>query len=54
MEKITEIVGNLPVYLGAITGVLVALGALFALIPGDQPEKTLYKIADFTKKFSKK
>lgn len=38
----------------AIVAVLTALIALFLIIPGDQPEKTIKIIADFLAKFSKK
>jgi len=40
--------------LGAINGLLVALIAIFAFIPGDQPEKTLRGIANFVGRFSRK
>ena len=40
--------------LGAINALLVALIAIFALIPGDQPEKTLRAIAGFISRFSRK
>ena len=45
---------NGPALLGALTACLVALSALFMLIPGDQPEKALQGLADFLKKFSAK
>jgi hypothetical protein len=58
MEKIIEIVKMLveqgPLFIAAINAVLVALVALFLLIPGDQPEKALKGAADFLAKFSKK
>jgi len=40
--------------LGAITGVCTALVALFAFIPGEQPEKAIKSFADFIGKFSRK
>jgi hypothetical protein len=40
--------------LGTITAIFVALIAFFQIIPGDQPEKTLYKIVEFIKKWSRK
>lgn len=43
-----------PVYVAAVVAVLSALVALFLLIPGEQPEKTLQKLVDFLAKFSAK
>ena len=40
--------------LGAAYGLILALIAIFALIPGEQPEKTLKAIADIVAKFSRK
>lgn len=40
--------------LGALALFLVALIKLFALIPGDQPEKFLQKVVDFIAKYSNK
>jgi len=40
--------------LGAITGVCTALVALFAFIPGDQPEKAIASLATLLAKFSRK
>ncbi len=37
-----------------ISAALLALCAIFAMIPGDQPEKFLHGIADFVAKFSRK
>lgn len=58
MEAILQIVKLIiekgPMVLSAIVGVLTALIALFMLIPGDQPEKSLQKVVDFLAKFSKK
>lgn len=42
------------VVLGALHGLLLALIALFMLIPGEQPEKFLQGVADFVEKYSKK
>jgi hypothetical protein len=39
---------------GAVTTILVGLIALFELIPGEQPEKTLRAIVNFIAKFSRK
>ena len=47
MENVFEIVG-------AITMILTGLYTISLLIPGDQPDKALEKILDFTKRFSKK
>jgi hypothetical protein len=58
MEQLLEIgkwlIANWAEVLGSVTAVLVALIALFELIPGEQPEKTLYAIVDWLKKFSVK
>ena len=54
MEKFGVIVQQLPEYLSATVGVMVALIALFSLIPGEQPEKFLHAVVDFLSKFSVK
>ena len=58
MEKIMEvfawIMANHEAVLGAIVALLSGIIAVALLIPGEQPEKTLQKIVDFIKKFSKK
>lgn len=54
MEQILVLIGKLPEYLGLVSAVLVALIALFMVIPGDQPEKALQSVLDIIKKFSKK
>lgn len=58
MEKLLEIVKwaieSGPNFITAIGGVVSALIVLALIIPGEQPEKTLQKIADFLAKFSKK
>lgn len=58
MGKILEIlqwaIANGPNLVTAIVAVISALIALFLLIPGDQPEKTLQSVVDFLKKFSLK
>jgi hypothetical protein len=41
-------------WVGAITMLLNAAIAVFALIPGEQPEKFLQKIVDFISGFSRK
>lgn len=40
--------------LGAVTALLVALIAIFELIPGEQPEKTLRGVVNILTKFSRK
>lgn len=40
--------------LGAANTIIVALIAIFALIPGDQPEKALRAVAAFIARFSRK
>lgn len=40
--------------IGALNGLMLALIAIFALIPGEQPEKTLRAIVAFIAKFSRK
>jgi hypothetical protein len=45
---------NVGSYASAVDAVVLALIALFLLIPGDQPEKALRGVADFIEKFSKK
>jgi hypothetical protein len=54
MDKLAEIVQQLPAYVAAVVGILTALIGLFMLIPGDQPEKALQGVVDFIEKFSKK
>ena len=54
MEALVNFFENFGQYILAIETVLVALIALFVLIPGPQPEKSLQAIVDFIKKFSKK
>jgi len=48
------IVSNFWIVLGAFATFLVALIALFAKIPGSQPESFLQKVLDFITKYSKK
>lgn len=40
--------------IGAATGLLVALIAIFELIPGEQPEKALRSVVNILTKFSRK
>jgi hypothetical protein len=40
--------------LGAVTALLVALIAIFELIPGEQPEKALRGVVNILTKFSRK
>jgi hypothetical protein len=45
---------SLVVWIAGIEGILAALLAVAMLVPGDQPDKTLEKILDFVKKYSRK
>ena len=52
MDKVMEIIGWFSANLPLIIGVLSAIIALTAMIPGPEPERTLQKILDFLSKFS--
>lgn len=54
MEKMIEVVQKLPEMVVAFDAILLGLIGFFMLIPGDQPEKSIRKIADFIGKFSRK
>ena len=54
MEILNFIVAHGAEIVAASVGVLAALYALFLVIPGDQPDKVIKAILDFTEKFSKK
>lgn len=61
MEYISAILGHWPEITAqaffAIGGIVTFLGALYAIaliIPGEQPDKTIKKILDFTEKLSNK
>jgi hypothetical protein len=56
IQNIIQIVSQLNwlEILGAINGLILALIAIFALIPGEQPEKTLKAVAGIIAKFSRK
>lgn len=54
MEFIAWLAANGMQLLSAIVAVLTALIALFMMIPGEQPEKSLQAVVDFLAKFSKK
>ena len=43
-----------PAFVTALVGVCSALIVLFALVPGEQPEKFLQGVVDFIAKFSLK
>lgn len=45
---------NYAAILGGADAVVLALIALFMLIPGAEPEASMKKIADFLEKFSRK
>ena len=49
-----ELVAAALVVIGAFAALLGALYAFFLLIPGDQPDKFLKAMLDFTSKYSKK
>ena len=53
-DIINWIVVNGPAFISAAVGVLTALIVLFALIPGEQPEKFLQGVVDWIKKYSAK
>lgn len=48
------ILANYQLVIAAVNAVIVALIALFLIIPGPQPEAFLKSVADFLAKFSKK
>jgi hypothetical protein len=61
MDMINELLANWQnilnaalLVVGAFTGFLGALYALFVLIPGEQPDKTIKAFLDFTSRISKK
>lgn len=54
LGTITDVLGNLPVYLGLLVGFLGSILAIALVIPGDQPDKFLQGAVDILKKFSKK
>jgi len=54
MDVINWILANWMEMLGAFQATMLAVIAVSALIPGKEPEKTLQKIVDFVKQFSKK
>lgn len=54
MEQLIAFLSQLDNYAAAVNAVLAALIALFVIIPGDQPEKTLQSIVDLIKKISRK
>jgi hypothetical protein len=58
MESILSVIAWVtasgPNLVSAIVAVLVAVIAVCAMIPGEQPEKALQGVVDFLAKFSKK
>jgi hypothetical protein len=54
MDVINNILNNWQSYLGVLSAVLVAAIAVSALIPGEEPERTLQKIVDAIARLSKK
>jgi hypothetical protein len=51
---ILQILNQAQMIVGEIVIILSALIAVFMVIPGDEPEKSLQKVLDFIKKLSKK
>lgn len=54
MSVFNFIVAHYAELISALVAVLTALIAVFAIIPGDQPEKALQGVVDFISKFSVK
>lgn len=54
LETTQKILGDLPMYITLAVGLFSSVAAIAALIPGDQPEKFLYKLISFLEKFSTK
>jgi hypothetical protein len=58
MDMVKEIVQWVIVFgpqaLELLIAVMMAMIALFMVIPGEQPEKAMQAIVDFLKKFSRK
>lgn len=54
MKHWQEIVAAGLVLFGAFVAFLGALYAFFLLVPGEQPDKTIKALLDFTKKYSRK
>jgi hypothetical protein len=54
MDLTTHLASNWQSYLGVVTAVLAAAIAVAALIPGDEPERTLQKVVDFISQISRK
>jgi len=54
MDLINNIATNWQQYVGIVTAVLTAAIAVAAVIPGDEPERTLQKIVDFISSVSRK
>ena len=52
MDAVLKILGDLPMYLGLITGVFASVLAVALVIPGEQPDKFLQSGLDFIKKLS--
>jgi len=54
LDSVKWVVENGPKVVMSLDAVLLALVALFMLVPGEQPEKAIKSVADFLAKFSKK
>lgn len=50
----TWLVENYTTILTGLDAVLAGLISIFLVIPGPEPERTLQKVLDFIRKFSKK
>ena len=51
---INYIIEHYETVITGVVAILTGLIAIFSLIPGEQPEKTLRAMVDFLSKFSKK
>lgn len=54
MDFVKLILDNGLEIAGGVVLVLTGLYTIFLVIPGDQPDKTIKALLDFTKKFSNK
>lgn len=54
IQKLLGLISQAQPIIGALDAVILALIALFLLIPGEQPEKALRSVAALLEKISKK
>ena len=54
MDILNNILYKWPTYLGALSAVDVDTIAVAAMVPGDEPEKSLQAVVDFIARFSAK